>query len=237
MSKGLKALVLFLVFTAGLIMGTVGATAVNEEITAVLNREVRIKLNGSDFVPLDNSGKQMFPINYQGSNYLPVRAIANALSVAVEYDPNEKIIYLGEKGRIPVTGEAFENNYQSQLSTDKDQLFINGKQYQWGIVYTGTAGYYEYSGFVYPRGNYQKFGGVVCMEDIDNSTDEVIIKIRKDDYQGAVLKEITVRKGESIPFEIDIPQIKTLYIQNLVSDRVPKSTNPDKMMIAEPYFK
>ncbi|MCQ1530523.1 hypothetical protein [Lutispora saccharofermentans] len=75
------------------------------------------------------------------------------------------------------------------------------------------------------------------MEDVDGATDEVIIKIREDDCQGKVLKEITIKKGESIPFEIDIPQIKTLYIQNLVSDHVPKSTNPDKMMIAEPYFK
>ncbi|HOM43676.1 MAG TPA: hypothetical protein PK481_09095, partial [Bacillota bacterium] len=57
------------------------------------------------------------------------------------------------------------------------------------------------------------------------------------DYEGKVLKELVVHKGESIPFEIDIPNIKTLYIQNLVYDRVPKSTNPDQMLIAEPYFK
>jgi len=75
------------------------------------------------------------------------------------------------------------------------------------------------------------------MEDLDNTTDEVTIKIRENDYQGKVLKELVIKKGESIPFEIDIPKIKTLYIQNLVSDRVPKSTNPDIMMIAEPYFK
>jgi hypothetical protein len=127
-------------------------------------------------------------------------------------------------------------NYPCQFTTDQSLLMVNDVQYKSGIVYTGTDGYYEYSGFVYPNGKYQKFGGVACMEDNDGSTEEVIIKIRENDYQGEVLKEITLESGESIPFEIDIPGVKTLYFQNLVSDRTPKSTNPDIMMIAEPYF-
>lgn len=237
MNKKLTALIICFVFILGISIGTVGAADINEQISALINREVKIKLNGSDYVPMDASGKVLFPITYNGSNYLPVRALANTLSIAVDYDPDTKTIYLGERDRIPLIGKDYMKNYTSQFSIDKSQLAVNDKQYKWGIVYTGTAGSYEYSGFVYPNGKYQIFGGVACMEDVDGTTDEVIIKIREDDYQGKVLKEITIKKGESIPFEIDIPQIKTLYIQNLVSDRVPKSTNPDKMMIAEPYFK
>jgi hypothetical protein len=186
---------------------------------------------------MDDDGSRLYPISYKGRTYLPVRALANALSVAVDYDSETKTVYLGERERIPLEGKDYMKNYTSQFSTDKDQLLVNGKQYEWGIVYTGTDGYYEYSGFIYPNGKYQKFGGVACFEDQDDSTDEVIIKIRENDYQGKVLKEITVKKGESIPFEIDIPKLKTLYVQNLIYDRVPKSTNPDIMMIAEPYFK
>jgi hypothetical protein len=237
MKKGFAISILCLVFLLGISVGVVGASGVNEEITAMINREVRIKLNGKDFVPINTDGSPMYPISYKGSNYLPVRALANALSIAVDYDPTDKIIYLGEKDRVPLEGKDFMKNYTCQLSVEPNQLLVNGKQYQWGIVYTGTEGYYEYSGFIYPNGKYQKFGGVACMQDMDDSTEEVIIKIRENDYQGKVLKEITVKKGESIPFEIDIPQVKTLYFQNLVSDRVPKSTNPDIMMIAEPYFK
>ena len=237
MNKKLLVLILCLVFILGISVGAVGAAALSEEITAILDYSVKIKLNGKDFVPTNVDGSPMYPIGYKGSNYLPVRAVANALSIAVDYDSVNKIIYLGEKDRIPLAGKDYEKNYTSQFSVEKNQLLVNNKQYQWGIVYTGTVGYYEYSGFVFPNGKYQKFGGVACMEDMDDSTDEVIIKIRENDYEGTVLKELVVKKGESIPFEIDIPQIRTLYIQNLVTDRVPKNTNPDRMLIAEPYFK
>lgn len=237
MKKRSISIILSLVFLLGISIGTVGAAAADEEIKAFLSYSLKIKLNGSEYAPVNEDGTPMYPITYKGRTYLPVRALANALSVAVDYDSETHTVYLGEKERIPLKGEDYEKMYTSQFSVDKAQLMVNGKQYEWGIVYTGTAGSYEYSGFIYPRGRYQKFCGVACMEDTDNSTDEVIIKIRENDYQGKVLKELTVKKGESIPFEIDIPGVKTLYIQNLVSDRVPKSTNPDKMIIGEPYFK
>lgn len=237
MKKKVIALLLCAMFLFGLGIGAAGATAANENIVAILNRLVKIKLDGRDYIATDLDGTTLYPITYNGRTYLPVRALADALSVAVDYDPLTDTVYLGEKGIIPLVGEDFMKNYTCQFSTDLNQLKVNDQQYQWGIVYTGTDGSYEYSGFIYPKSKYQKFGGVVCMEDLDESTEEVIVKIRENDFEGKVLKEFTVKSGESIEFEIDIPGIETLYFQNLVSDRVPKSTNPDIMMIAEPYFK
>lgn len=237
MSKKRTGLAIGLVFFIGIGVGNIGASSVNKEIKALLNATLKIKVNGSDFIPAAEDGSRLYPISYNGRTYLPVQSIAKALSVAVSYDAASQTIYIGERDRIPMEGKDYVKNYTSQFSSDKSQLLINGKQYSWGIVYTGTEGYYEYSGFIYPNGKYQRFGGVACMEDLDKSTEEVIIKIRENNYEGRVLKEITIKKGESIPFEIDIAGIKTLYIQNLVTDRVPKNTKPDQMILAEPYFK
>jgi len=236
MMKKPVALILCLVFLLGVSSGVIAA-ANQQEIKALINYNLKMKLNGNDFAPLGSDGQVMRPITYKGTSYLPVRAIAEALDIAVDYDSATQTIYLGEKGRIPVAGTDFKKNYTCQFSVDTSQLFVNNQQYQWGIVYTGTDGNYEYSCFVCPNGEYQKFGGTACFQDLDNSTEEVIIKIRDTDYQGTVLKEITLKKGDSTAFEIDIPGVKTLYIQNLVSDRVPKSSNPDRLVIAEPYFK
>lgn len=234
--KKTSFLVLCLVFLLGVSLGAVGA-ANQEEVKAVINYELKMKLNGLDFAPLGADGKVIRPLVYQGSSYLPVRAIAQALSVAVDYDPATQTIYLGEKGMTPLEGKHFEHLWSCQLSFDKSQLLVNKKQYQSGILYTGKDGFSEMGGFVLPKGQFQKFGGIVCLEDNDNTTEEVTLKIREKDYQGRVLKEIKVKKGESIPFEIEIPQIQTLYIQNLIYERVPKNTQPDKLVIAEPYFK
>lgn len=232
MNKKLVCFITCIVFIVGMSAGAYAAT--NPEIRAILNYGIKIEVNGTEFVPTDTDGSRLVPITYNGRTYIPVRSLAGAFDVAVEFENNT--VYLGERGKTPLTGKDFEKNYTCQFTTDKDLLLVNGVQYKSGIVYTGTEGYYEYSGFVYPNGKYQKFGGVACMEDKDNSTDQVIIKIRENDYQGRVIKEITLEKGESKTFEIDIPNVKTLYIQNLVSDRTPKSTNPDIMMIADPYF-
>jgi hypothetical protein len=232
MSRKLLCVIISIVFVVGMSAGAYAAS--NPEIRAILNYGIKIEVNGAEFVPTDTDGSRLVPITYNGRTYLPVRSLANALDVAVDFENNT--VYLGERGKTPLTGKDFMKNYTCQFTTDQSLLMVNDVQYKSGIVYTGTDGYYEYSGFVYPNGKYQKFGGVACMEDNDGSTEEVIIKIRENDYQGEVLKEITLESGESIPFEIDIPGVKTLYFQNLVSDRTPKSTNPDIMMIAEPYF-
>jgi hypothetical protein len=236
MKKRLIVFFMCIVFIMGLTIGNLTAAELNETITAVLNKTLTIKLNGKEYIPLDADGSRLYPISYKGRTYLPVRALAEAVSLAVDYKDN--VVYLGEKDRIPLVGEDFENLWTSQFSENKSSLLVNGKQYNWGIVFTGKeSGIYEFSGFVYPKAKYQKFGGIVCMDDTDGSTEEVVVRIRENDYEGRVLKEITVKKGESIPFEIDIANIKTLYIQNLVIDRTPKNTNPDILMIAEPYFK
>lgn len=232
MNKKLVCLITCIVFLIGMSAGAYAAS--NPEIKAILNYGIKIQVNGTEFVPTDTDGSRLTPITYNGRTYLPVRSLADALSVAVDYE--NSTVYLGERGKTPLKGADFVKNYTCQFTTDKSLLKVNDVQYQSGIVYTGTEGSYEYSGFIYPNGKYQKFGGVACMEDNDNSTDEVIIKIRENDYEGNVLKEITLENGESVSFEIDIPNVKTLYIQNLVSDRTPKSTNPDVMMIADPYF-
>lgn len=234
--KGICVLTLCVGFILGASIGAIGANAL-EEVRAYINYQLKMKLNGVDFVPTGANGTIMRPLTYNGSTYLPVRTIAQALSVAVDYDAASQTVYIGEKGKTPLEGKHFDHLWSCQLSFDQSQLLVNGKQYQSGILYTGKEGYNEMGGFVLPQGQFQKFGGVACLQDNDNSTDEVTIKIREKDQSGRVLKELKVKKGESIAFEIDIPQIQELYIQNLTYERVPKHTQPDIMVIADPYFK
>jgi hypothetical protein len=142
-----------------------------------------------------------------------------------------------EEAKTPLETKHFDALWSCQLSIDQSQLVVNGKQYKSGIVYTGKDGFSTMGGFVIPEGRFQKFGGIVCLEDNDKTTEEVTVKIKEKDEQGVVIKEIKVKNGEAIPFEIDISQLESLYVQNLIYDRVPKNTQPDKMLIADPYFK
>ncbi|OPH50020.1 hypothetical protein BC351_36615 [Paenibacillus ferrarius] len=73
------------------------ANANLQEIKAYLNNDIKVKVNGKVATLLDQQGNVVTPITYDGSTYLPARAIANSLSVAVDYDAATNSVLFGEK--------------------------------------------------------------------------------------------------------------------------------------------
>ena len=57
-----------------------------ENITAVVNSEITIYYNDKVQSFKDANGKTVLPISYQGTTYLPVRAIANLFGANIEYE-------------------------------------------------------------------------------------------------------------------------------------------------------
>jgi hypothetical protein len=56
-----------------------------EEIKAYLNHDLKVKVNGLQAQLKDEQGNAVLPITYEGNTYLPVRAVAGALKVAVDF--------------------------------------------------------------------------------------------------------------------------------------------------------
>lgn len=59
-------------------------------ITAQLNHSIKINLNGQSWTPKDP------PITYNGTTYLPVRAVAEAVGLNVGWDATTQTISIGE---------------------------------------------------------------------------------------------------------------------------------------------
>lgn len=78
--------------------GAVGAYAASnlEEIRAYLNRGISFEIKGNAWIPTDSSGTPAPPITYDGTTYLPLRVIANALDVPVDYDASTNKVLLGQ---------------------------------------------------------------------------------------------------------------------------------------------
>lgn len=66
-----------------------------ETIKAYLNHGLAIEVNGQKFTPTGDQGKKLAPITYQGSTYLPVRSIADALKTDVKYDSKNNKVSIG----------------------------------------------------------------------------------------------------------------------------------------------
>ncbi len=63
---------------------------------------VRIVINNKELIPTDVNGNRVDPIIVDGTTYLPVRAVANALGQAVYWDGETSTVYLGNcDGKLP----------------------------------------------------------------------------------------------------------------------------------------
>ncbi|MEF3305377.1 hypothetical protein [Paenibacillus sp. GYB003] len=69
-----------------------------QEIKALLNMEIGIVVNNADFKPVDDEGNRLYPITYNDSTYLPVRAISEALKVPIDYDGTNNRVLIGGSG-------------------------------------------------------------------------------------------------------------------------------------------
>ncbi|WP_312113171.1 hypothetical protein [Brevibacillus reuszeri] len=108
--------------------------AVNmEPINAFFNRGVSFVLNGELWQPKDQAGKPIAAIYYKGSNYLPARALAEALKIPIDFDATSQKIYIGGKPaeKTPIFAMPMEiDNIYAILSKDPAETLVNGKQFK-----------------------------------------------------------------------------------------------------------
>ena len=65
-----------------------------ELVKVYLNKSIRISLNNELWTPSDSSGKSTYPITYNGTTYLPLKSLGNALGVGVGYDQTSNTVQI-----------------------------------------------------------------------------------------------------------------------------------------------
>lgn len=98
MKKNL-AIVLSLIIFAG----SIYATNVIQPIQADLRADISIELNGSLLQLKDAAGNAVYPISYNGTTYLPVRAVAENLNLDVQWIGETNTVKLTQKSNTPST--------------------------------------------------------------------------------------------------------------------------------------
>ncbi|TLS52455.1 hypothetical protein FE782_10845 [Paenibacillus antri] len=131
-----KKSVLTVAFCAAMLTSSLGSAyaAVNlEPINAFFNRGVSFVLNGERWKPTDANGKALNVVYYEGANYLPARALAEALKIPIEYDAAAQTIYIGSKpgAKTPIFAAPMEiDNIYAILSRASADTLVNGVSYQ-----------------------------------------------------------------------------------------------------------
>jgi len=85
-----------LLISLSLLISTSYAASLKKTIDIYYDN-IKIYVNNSLIDPKDGTGKPVEPFIYEGTTYLPVRAVAEALDKEVIWDGNTKSVYLNDK--------------------------------------------------------------------------------------------------------------------------------------------
>ncbi len=141
MREKLKGLV------AGLLIGTTVAggsvwAATGMRSIDVMFDNIKIYMDGELVEPKDANGQTVEPFVYNGTTYLPVRAVSNAIGKDVSWDGVEKVVYLGAKpgsseNWLDVCGPYQYTQGTEYRLTDNKYFTMSGKKYTNGYVLEG----------------------------------------------------------------------------------------------------
>ena len=133
--------------------GVYGANNI-EEIKAYLNYGITIKYDGQVQSMYDANGKQVYPISYEGTTYVPIRAVSNMLDVNVDWDGANNTVLLGNSGTVKsfvndLSPYTTDGMYKAITEKDNKSKTIAGKTYSEYIACEATwggAGFYDLGG-------------------------------------------------------------------------------------------
>lgn len=106
-------------FVSGLLM-TVLVLSMGLSVSAAANRTIQVEdgikitLNGSDMTPRDVNGKAVPVFLYEGTTYVPARAISEALGLNVSFNSATRTVVLSNKSS---TGTTSQGTAQSSYIT------------------------------------------------------------------------------------------------------------------------
>ena len=188
----------------GFIMGAicVGATAMaanTRYIEAVYNN-IKIVVDGNQITPTDGNGNIVEPFISEGTTYLPVRAVANALGKDVSWDGNTQTVYIGQSfqgGSIKLENMTDISSVFPYQKAQPSELTDNyGNTYNHAVKYI-LGGYFE----TLCNSKYSRFTGTLYVKNGYNGSDSKKVTIEADGRTIYSSPEIT---KTSKPVYIDV---------------------------------
>ncbi len=123
MKKRLQGLIAGVLIGAMLTSGVVFAKNIHETINAVY-MNVKLVIDGEEITPKDANGNIVEPFIYNGTTYLPVRAIGEAFNKDVHWDGETATVYVGDIVKAAKEVYLYDKPY---IECGNSSEFIAGK--------------------------------------------------------------------------------------------------------------
>lgn len=125
--KTFITLAIALALVCGMVIGASAADTL-KEITAYLNYGITIKYDGETQNLMDAAGNRTYPISYNNTTYLPIRAISNMLGIDVGWDQATQTVLLGKSAGGTDLIESFKP-YTEYVTTPGQMLSSHAPEF------------------------------------------------------------------------------------------------------------
>lgn len=166
---------------------------------------IQLVVDGVPITPKDANGSRIEPFIYNGTTYLPIRAVGEAIGKQVTWDGATKTVYLGEAPNA--------TNYLIDICPAYDDYYYNfGRTFEMdGKKY--NAGSFEFNGRSSGHALFNLNGQYTSLDALVGHTSseerEKIINI----YLDGVLSQTIVLKPEQMAEKIHIPLNNALQLK------------------------
>jgi len=132
-----KKLLSILIVSTLLLVNTVSVWSATKltSISAFLDDEIKIAINGKNNLLINEDGSQMSPIIYNNRTYLPLRSLAKFIGIDIGWDENEHTVKvttdnknisgISGKGMPDISPEMNSPNYWIGLHSDSNKVILD----------------------------------------------------------------------------------------------------------------
>lgn len=116
---------------------TSSTTVTGKQTIEVDYLDIKLVVNGKEVTPKDVNGNVVEPFAYQGTTYLPVRAVGEALGKTVRWDGETKTVHLGELPQATYLVDVCKvdkiHDFYVYRAVDHEAFEFGGKRYSQGF--------------------------------------------------------------------------------------------------------
>lgn len=203
MGKSILRRLAALALCAALTGGTALAASTVYRTITVQYSGIKLVVDGVEVTPRDANGTTVEPFIYNGTTYLPVRAVGEAIGKQVTWDGGSQTVYLGEAPGSRTWLLDVCPPYQSHLIETPSSFTMSGDTYTHGFTVSDSA----YALFNL-NGNYDTLS--VDIGHIDGSS---MFDTTFEIYLDGELSQIIEMQAEDMVTHFDIPLHKALQLK------------------------
>lgn len=158
-------------------------------------RDIKIAVNGQTITPVDENGEIVEPFIIDGTTYLPVRAVADALGMEVDWDDETSTVTLGKAGGVVVPLDQLVFDRQHTMRTMNYSVPST-----WVSSVSDTSHYFYAVSVGSPDGGY-----IRCA--LNASETDINSKTRAQTYFDNMYKDINSARGSGKVTKSELSQI------------------------------